>query len=386
MDPLDERVGRELEANWHARAPGRQGRAYRCRCGRLVFFRNSQCLGCGAALGYAPDRGEVRSLAPAATRAAWVLDGVDGARRYRRCANFETAAGCNWLVAERDGNALCISCRLTRTIPDQDIPEHRQWWRALEVAKRRMVSQLLALELPVRAKDGEDPERGLAFDLLRSPPGGPRVLTGHAGGVITLNVEEADDARREAVRLALHEPYRTLLGHFRHEVGHYYWDRLVAGTSWLAPYRELFGDERADYAAALRANYEQGPPPDWRDRFVTSYASSHPWEDWAESWAHYLHVLDSLETALGFGLSALDLDTDTEPFVRADLWAPDDPGAAQFLFSTNSWIELTTVLNELSHSMGEPDFYPFVLSRSALRKLQFVQMVISGSREPRSEP
>ena len=158
------------------------------------------------------------------------------------------------------------------------------------------------MELPVKSKT-EDPERGLAFDLLRAPEEGPRVLTGHASGLITLNVEEADDARREQIRHQLHEPYRTLLGHFRHEVGHYYWDRLITGTEWEEPFRALFGDERADYAGALKANYESGPPADWRDRHISAYASSHPWEDWAETWAHYLHMVDALETAFASGLT-----------------------------------------------------------------------------------
>ena len=385
MNPLYERIGHELEASWHMRPPGRRGRAYRCRCDRVVFFRNSLCLACNAQLGFAPDLHEVRSLTLDSTGSAWRVDGVDGGRNYRRCANFDTAAACNWLLPADDANAHCIACRITRTIPDQDDPDNRRWWLALETAKRRMVSQLLALELPVRANIGEDPENGLAFDLLRSLPQGPRVMTGHAGGVITINVEEADDGKRESARVSLREPYRTLLGHFRHEVGHYYWDRLIADTPWIEPCRELFGDERADYGAALHTHYENGPPANWRDAYITSYAACHPWEDWAETWAHYLHLLDSLETALGFGLSAMDLETDAEAFGRADLWSPDDPGADRFLFFTNGWSELTTVLNELCRSMGQPDIYPFVMSRPALRKLQFIHIVVERSREARPD-
>jgi len=385
MNPYYERVGQELETNWHTRAPGRRGRSYRCRCERLVFFRNSLCLNCHAQLGYAPDLREVRSLSPGAQPGEWLLDGTDGSRCYRRCVNFDSAAACNWLLSADDPNPHCIACRITRTIPDQNDSDNRRWWLALETAKRRMVSQLLALELPVRAKVGEDPEQGLAFDLLRSPPQGPRVMTGHAGGVITINVEEADDGKREAARVSLREPYRTLLGHFRHEVGHYYWDRLIANTSWIEPYRELFGDERADYCTALQTHYENGPPASWRDAYITSYAACHPWEDWAESWAHYLHVLDSLETALGFGLSALDIDMDIEPFVRADLWAPDHPAADRFLYFANGWAELTTVLNELCRSMGQPDIYPFVMSRQALRKVHFIHVVVERSRETRPD-
>jgi hypothetical protein len=206
-------------------------------------------------------------------------------------------------------------------------------------------------------------------------------MTGHADGLITLDVEEADDSWRERIRLDMREPYRTLLGHFRHEVGHYYWDLLVRDTPWLEPFRALFGDERADYAAALKDNYEHGPPPDWANRYISSYASSHPWEDWAETWAHYLHVTDSLGTALGFGLSAEDLDTEIEPFGADALYDPGDAGAERFLSLLNAWIEMTTVLNELARSMGQPDFYPFVMSRPVVAKLQFVHLVIRGCRQ-----
>ena len=129
------------------------------------------------------------------------------------------------------------------------------------------------------------------------------MLTGHADGVITVNIAEADDAERERRRTAMHEPYRTLLGHMRHESGHYYWDRLIAGTPELDEFRSLFGDERADYAASLSTYYERGAPADWQERFVSAYASAHPWEDWAETWAHYLHMVDTLETAAACGLS-----------------------------------------------------------------------------------
>ena len=240
-------------------------------------------------------------------------------------------------------------------------------------------SELLALGLPMKSKVGEDEKRGLMFDFLRSSQKGSRVLTGHANGLITLNVEEADDAKREKMRLEMGERYRTLLGHLRHEVGHYYWDRLVLDRSWLEPFRRLFGDERADYAAALKANYINGPPADWTDRYVSSYASTHPWEDWAETWAHYLHVVDSLGTALGFGLDAGDIEGVIQPFERDTLYAPDEVGAERFLSLINSWVEITMVLNELARSMGEPDFYPFVMSKPVVAKLQFVHLVVQDA-------
>jgi hypothetical protein len=127
-------------------------------------------------------------------------------RSYKYCGNRRTPALCNWLVEGSDPNALCIACRLNRTIPDLDDADNARYWGAIEVAKRRLVSQLLALGLPVKSKVEEDAERGLMFDFLRSPPNGPAVMTGHANGLITMNVEEADDVKREKIKHDLHEP------------------------------------------------------------------------------------------------------------------------------------------------------------------------------------
>jgi hypothetical protein len=177
----------------------------------------------------------------------------------------------------------------------------------------------------------------------------------------------------------MHEPYRTLLGHFRHEIGHYYWDRLVWGHKWLEPFRALFGDDRASYAEALKRNYEQGPPPDWQDGYISAYATMHPWEDWAETWAHFMHITDSVNTATGFGLDADDVEGDVDLYGKDALYAPDDPRAVRFLDVVNDWRELILVINELARSMGQPDVYPFSLSRPAVAKLQFVQMVVSDA-------
>jgi len=354
------------------------GRHFLCRCGRQVFFGNSLCLGCSAPLGYEPGVRRVAALDAGPEPGTWrVADAGPGL--FRRCENFHSATGCNWMIASTDPDPLCIACRLNRTIPDQADEENRRHWGAIETSKRRLVSQLLAIGLPVKSKVHEDPENGVMFDFLRSLPGGPRVMTGHADGLITLDVEEADDSKREKIRRDLHEPYRTLLGHLRHEVGHYYWDRLVWNTPWLERFREVFGDERASYIEGLQRNYEQGPPPDWRDRFISSYASSHPWEDWAESWAHYLHVVDSLDTAIGFGFTGDNVEFELEPFSIEDGYDPSDPEAPRLMALVNSWLKLTTILNELARSMGQPDFYPFVMSRPVLKKLHFVELVVRSA-------
>ena len=221
----------------------------------------------------------------------------------------------------------------------------------------------------------DDPEQGLTFEFLADADPGAPVLTGHVGGTITINVAEADDVEREKRRTAMHEPYRTLLGHMRHESGHYYWGRLIEATPELDGFRSLFGDERADYAASLRAHYERGAPQDWQNRFVSAYASSHPWEDWAETWAHYLHMVDTLETAAACGLSLRPLRRD-EPALPHPAH-PLSPRPAAFEHLIESWFPLTYVLNNLNRGLGLADAYPFILSSSAVAKLRFVYDVVA---------
>ena len=403
------------------------GRNYRCQCGQPVFFRNSKCLACNTPLGYDCERGLLLPLMPGPHKGSWrewqagaapatpppddtqppSLDEIPGQESapdaepapsaepdgetgdddavptYKRCLNLSTPASCNWLVAWHDPADMCRACRLNRTIPDltnPEQPDNGYLWGRIELAKRRLVSSLILLGLPVASRMSEDPERGLMFDFLRSPVNGPHIMTGHNTGLITLNIDEADDAKREAVRKAMREPYRTLLGHLRHEVGHYYWDRLVAGTPWLEGFHQLFGDETLDYAAALQRNYDEGPPSDWPLHFVSAYASTHPWEDWAECWAHYMHMRDAIDTALSFGLSVDRFDLEFTPFTLDALYQPEHPDAAQFLTFINHWTRLTTMLNEMSRSMGQPDFYPFVLPLDAVGKLQFIHLLVtSGS-------
>jgi hypothetical protein len=378
------------------------GRAYRCQCGCPVFFRNSRCLNCGTPLGYDTVQARLLPLMPGQDPDTWVEWQAEDATvqpvsdvptpAFLRCANLQTPAACNWLVPVGEGQPqmlLCRACRLNRTIPDLNDPEHPdngELWGKVELAKRRLVSALLALGLPLSSRVSEDAEGGLMFDFLRSPDYGPHIMTGHNTGLITLNLNEADDATREAVRKAMHEPYRTLLGHFRHEVGHYYWDRLVAGTDWLQGFRELFGDETQDYAASLQTNYAQGPRPDWALHYVSAYASVHPWEDWAECWAHYLHIRDTVDTALSFGLATDTAQLEFTPFTIDALYQPEHPEAERFLAFLNHWTQLTMLLNEMSRAMGQPDFYPFVLPHEVVAKLHFIHLVVSAVNEPATPP
>lgn len=350
-------------------------RLYQCRCGQPIFFVNSRCLACQRELGFDPGTLAMLALEP-------------GQTRWQRCANA-APCGCNWLVLAEEAKQAaqhggrCRACRLNRTIPDLDEGNNAELWGRIEVAKRRLVSQLLALGLPVASRVSEDAERGVMFDFLKGAPGGPAITTGHAAGLVTLDIDEADDAKRERARHALAEPYRTLLGHLRHEIGHYYWERLVATSGWLQPFRNRFsnraGDERADYAAALERHYREGPAPDWAGRCVSAYASSHPWEDWAETFAHYLHMVDTLDTALSFGLEGEEVETGFVPYGPEALDATADPGAERFLGFINAWLPLTALMNELARSMGQPDFYPFVLSAPAVAKLHFVHRIVSAA-------
>tara|TARA_R110002072_G_scaffold170552_1_gene324053 strand:- start:9804 stop:10925 length:1122 start_codon:yes stop_codon:yes gene_type:complete len=360
-----------------------------CHCGQGIFFDNSVCLRCGSALAFHPEQGRLHSLLPAEEDGRWVLhedisSNKDVISTYRRCANLHSPAQCNWLVTGTlDQNThvdLCLACATNVTIPDLTQSGNAEYWRLCEVAKRRLIAQLLMLGLPVQTRQ-MDPVRGLGFKLLRWQPGAAAPVTGHKGGVITLDIAEADPAFREQIRQQMQEPYRTLLGHFRHESGHYYWDRLVRNTDWLPIYRQFFGDERLDYKKALQKHYNAGPPPNWQNQYISNYAASHPWEDWAETWAHYLHMTDTLSAAEQFGIDADTLSIQTDPFTLTQLAdCPFGAGNGQdsdvFLGMVNRWVRLSSVLNVLARSMGQPDSYPFVLTVQTLRKMYLVHAVI----------
>jgi len=348
-------------------------------CKQLLFFENVQCLYCGHALAYLPDQGEMAAMI-ARPDNLWCVEGREADPPYRLCANYTANQICNWAVPSFDPELLCQSCRLTLTIPDLSESGREAWFR-LETAKRRLVHCLFSLALPVIRKDTNNPE-GVAFEFLKdstSPNGDQqRVLTGHDNGLITINIAEADDVQRETARVQQHEPYRTVLGHLRHEIGHYYWDRLIPNSSRLDGFRQVFGDEREDYAEALKRHYEQGPPPTWQQQYVSAYATSHPWEDWAESWAHFLHITDALETANAAGLSLQPPRSD-EPVIvpPTNSTGTLDPSFDDMIAR---WLPLTYVMNNLSRGLGHADVYPFVLSPIAIGKLRFIHETIRNNQ------
>jgi hypothetical protein len=316
------------------------------RCGQQLAFENSRCLSCGSEVGLDPP-----------TRGFRLLDAGD----HRRCANNRVAE-CNWVVPVDGTAALCASCVLTRTRPADDdaigLPEFAE----AEAAKRRLVFELVELELPIVGRDA-DPREGLCFDLLSSAH--TPVITGHDDGVITVDLAESDDLHREQLRISMDEPYRTVLGHFRHEIGHYYFMVLVATDEARKGFEARFGDPDQDYQAALNRHYEQGAPDGWEARFISSYATMHPAEDWAETFAHYLHIRDTIDTAAAFGFAPSGATID-KPLL----------GPAGFDHIIDLWLPLAWALNMINRSMGYDDLYPFVLPAPALDKLEFVHQLV----------
>jgi hypothetical protein len=295
--------------------------------------------------------------------------GSVAASDYQLCANLRLAK-CNWLVPVEPVRRLCQSCVLTRTRPNDADTKALAAFAAAETAKRRLIAELHELKLPIIGRE-TDPDRGLVFDLLSSEQ--EQVFTGHDDGVITLDLAEGDDVHREQLRISMDEPYRTLLGHFRHEIGHYYFFRLIGPSAdYVKDFTELFGDPDEDYQDALDRHYSQGPPEGWERNFVSSYATMHPAEDWAETFAHYLHIRDTLDTSAAFGFAPAGAT-----YERRIL------GPSGFDTLIEMWLPLAWALNMVNRSMGKDDLYPFVLTPPVLEKMRFIHTAID---EITSEP
>lgn len=346
---------------------------YCYHCGHQVFFPNTQCEHCGALLGYVPDEQDMGTFFPLQdNQALWQSQNPQHAGQlYKPCLNYRQHNVCNWMLHAGDAAAYCVSCQLTRVIPNLQEGSNLLYWSRLEAAKRRFLYLLQQLNLMPTPKLHDDDMHGMAFDFLSASEQTP-VLTGHEYGLITINVAEADSSYREWTRESMHEPYRTLLGHFRHESGHYFFDHLIEETPWLPQFRALFGDESRNYAEALAQHYEFGAPLDWQQHYVSSYASMHPWEDWAETWAHYLHMMDTLDTAYHSGLNVQPYHL----FEPAMQFAEPPLGAWDFDQTLANWFALSYVLNALNRSMGLADAYPFALSQPVLDKLRFIHQVV----------
>ncbi|ANF82012.1 hypothetical protein A3K93_07245 [Acinetobacter sp. NCu2D-2] len=345
-------------------------------CENVVYFDNQFCTACHSVLGFDSRQLKMCALTPEENQS---YKEPASQITYKFCANHIYGV-CNWILEKSDSHDFCIACRVNRVIPNLSEPQYRKRWQKIELAKHRLMYSLLRWNLPVEPKS-IDPKRGLAFDFKADPncPNAPRILTGHDNGLITLNIAEADDVERAMARKNMDEVYRTLLGHFRHEIGHYYWDILVDQTEFLNPCRELFGDDRASYQEALDKHYHQGPPVNWMERYISSYATMHPWEDWAETWAHYLHIIDVLETADTFGMRLqpqvvqhdlthiMHLPQTFDPYLHED-----------FEDIYQAWLAVSLAMNSLNRSMGHDDFYPFVINLHVKEKLRFIHQVIQS--------
>ena len=341
-------------------------------CAQILFFENVRCERCEHALGYWPDDNVLSALEPDGD--AWRALGVAN-RRFKLCANHQYDV-CNWLVPAESSDPMCAACSHNRVIPELDSDEHRFAWRKIEFAKHRLFYTLFRLNL-AQTQNMLFAAEPLVFKFLDDMPNAAQVMTGHEEGMITIALSEADDAEREQRRKAMGEPYRTLLGHFRHEVGHYFWDRLVRDGGHLEDCRAIFGDDRQDYQAALQKHYAKGAPVDWQSSFVSAYATCHPWEDFAETWAHYLHIIDTLEMAGAFSLQlspAIDKDGEFRVTQNVD---PYTTPTMQPLIDV--WLPVTTALNTMSQTMGKEDLYPFVLSPPVVSKLEFIHRLVHGA-------
>ncbi|WP_029287698.1 putative zinc-binding metallopeptidase [Cellulomonas sp. HZM] len=348
-------------------------RDFRCpRCGATTLIESTTCDACGLEVGLHPTS---RTFHPAPTQGAE----VDGQWWYP-CGNRPW--GCNWLVRADSGAGTCFSCRLTRRRPDEGDTLALEALATTSTDKRRLLLQLAELGLPVRP--WYEREGGLGFDLVSSRSDGERVTIGHANGIVTIDLAESLDAHREALRVSLGEPYRTMLGHFRHEVGHYFEWVLVEQTAWIDECRELFGDERASYRDAIARHYREGAPADWVDTHISEYATMHPWEDFAECFAHYLHMHDTLTVAAAGGLelhgdAVLDSSLDPDRRAVAPRASYADATMAELL---DDWLPLAAFFNRVNRAMGKADLYPFGIVDAVARKLAFVHRVVAASRVP----
>ncbi|HVX48722.1 MAG TPA: putative zinc-binding metallopeptidase [Chitinophagaceae bacterium] len=334
-------------------------------CGQVLYFENTWCAHCGYHTGLYANGGNLYALS-APNDDAFVHNGT----AYSYCFNYRFGV-CNWLVPAGGLCDFCAACDLNRTIPNLQEPQYREYWRTIEAAKHRLVYSLLRMHLPLVSKK-QDIKKGLCFDFVADEKD-KKIFTGHDNGLVTINIAEADDIKREMERKNMHEAYRTVSGHLRHEVGHYYWNRLVEHTPYAVPFITLFGDYTKDYGEALKRHYVNGAPPGWMHNYISAYASSHPWEDWAETWAHYLHIMDTLETAYYFGLQVKPLpDTTTSMTVEMINDPYNEPGFGKII---SQWLPLTYAMNSLNRSMGVNDIYPFVIPPPVMQKLLFIHNV-----------
>tara|TARA_R110002051_G_scaffold298457_4_gene365306 strand:- start:11311 stop:12375 length:1065 start_codon:yes stop_codon:yes gene_type:complete len=346
---------------------------FQCQnCNSTVFFENYSCEKCGSKLGFLEREMALIALDPTINQ--WQLSRQNNTL-FTYCANHQHAV-CNWLV-EVGTSTHCSACELNKIIPNLQIGQNKEKWNKLEIAKHRLIFQLLQLRLPIESKMIYK-DSGLCFNFLSNEEAvgeNKNLMTGHANGVITILLSEADAVLLEKMKKNLDERYRTLIGHFRHEVGHYYWERLIRDNAYLLEqYRDYFGDESVSYSDALDRHYRNGPDVNWQNSFISEYASSHPWEDWAETWAHYFHLMDTLETAYYFGMK-VNARLAFENPIQMDAFF-DPYQESNFEKIIDSCIPLYFAMNSMNRSMGITDIYPFVISDAVKKKMNFIHQIV----------
>lgn len=350
-------------------------RNYVCTCGGTIYFDNNICLKCSSELGFCPGCRTLTALA--ATPEGGLRCGrPECGIALVKCFNYLEYQVCNRCVAA-DGapaGALCDCCRFNATIPDLTVPGNQSKWYSLETAKRRLFYDLSELGLPYgTAADGIEP--ALCFDFKadvipkgnywRASSPSETVYTGHDAGRITINIREADDVEREKLRVVMNEAHRTLIGHFRHEIGHFYWDALVKGR----PDREAeciaaFGDHNnPNYDVALEAYYKNGPKPKWQETFVSAYATMHPWEDFAETWATYLDMTSTLDTAEHVGFGGIT-----------------DPTNADLDTMITRYQAFGLAANEINRNLGLLNLVPEVFLKPVVEKLRYIHHLVRQGR------
>ena len=351
---------------------------YTCsKCNNLLYFENTLCLHCNSIVGF--DISSVSMLTLSAEGNNQFTDITNTGTHWRFCANH-THNACNWLVPSNSIGQFCFACNLNRTIPFLGKPANLAEWQRIETAKHRLIYSLVRLGLPIEKKQG-DAKAGLIFEFLEDGNPARKVITQHDDGRIELNINEADEVQRIKNQIELGEQYRTLLGHFRHEIGHYYWDVFYRNNEQASiAFRKVFGDERVDYDEALKKYYATKAHANWNQQYISQYATSHPWEDWAETWAHYLHLMDTLETAYAFNIVVDTSNALDKPEVKASIHT--DPYTLEnFDDIFPLWLPLSFAVNSLNRSMGHPDFYPFVIAPPVITKLKFIHEEIKARKK-----
>lgn len=348
-------------------------RLFACdHCGQVLHFDNRQCVRCGHRLGFVTEQLAMHAVEIDSDN-QWRIVGAPQST-VRFCANAALDI-CNWLVATDDPHEFCVACRHNRLVPNTGTDEGLSRWRRIGQAQRHLFYSLLRLRIPIPNRE-QDPQGGLVFDFLEDEIGSDGsimpAMTGHEEGLIAIRAAEADDLTREQARTSMNEPYRTLLGHFRHETGHFVWNKLVRDRNAFDAFRAVFGDEQLDYGSALQFYYDNGPAQGWQLNFISAYASAHPWEDFAECFAHYLHIVDTLEMARAFGI-AIDVRGHEGMVAEVDFDPYRATNAAQLV---EAWIPLSVAINSIQHSMGQPDSYPFVLSPAVVTKLEYMHGLV----------